>query len=90
MLTPKEKQKLIESYKLHDNDTGSPEVQIAILTEEIQKLLSHLKKNPKDIHSKRGLLGMVIKRKKLLSFLKKEDEKRHDVIVKKTGFKKKK
>jgi len=90
MLTPEEKQKLIESYKLHDKDTGSPEVQIAILTEEIQKLLSHLKKNPKDIHSRRGLLGMVIKRKKLLLFLKKEDEKRHDVIIKKIGLKKKK
>jgi small subunit ribosomal protein S15 len=90
MLTPDEKQKIIEDYKLHDKDTGSPEVQIAILTEEIQRLLSHLKKNPKDLHSRRGLLGMVIKRKKLLFFLKREDEKRHEVIVKKIGLKKKK
>ncbi|MBZ1356684.1 MAG: 30S ribosomal protein S15 [Candidatus Nealsonbacteria bacterium] len=90
MLTLDEKQKIIEDYKLHDKDTGSPEVQIAILTEEIQRLLSHLKKNPKDLHSRRGLLGMVIKRKKLLFFLKREDEKRHEVIVKKVGLKKKK
>ncbi len=90
MLTPEEKQKIIEGCKVHDKDTGSPEVQIAILSEEIQKLLSHLKKNPKDLHSRRGLLGMVIKRKKLLFFLKKEDEKRHESIIKKVGLKKKK
>jgi small subunit ribosomal protein S15 len=55
MLTTEEKQKLIKDYKLHDKDTGSPEVQIAILTEEIKRLLLHLKKNTKDIHSRRGL-----------------------------------
>ncbi len=89
-MTAEEKQKLIKDYKLHDKDTGSPEVQIAILSEEIKSLLGHLKKNPKDTHSRRGLLKMVIKRKKLLSFLKSEDEKRHDAIIKKIGLKKKK
>ncbi len=75
---------------MHDKDTGSAEVQIAILSEEIQRLLSHLKKNAKDNHSRRGLLKMVIKRKKLLTFLKKEDEKRYASIIKKIGLKKKK
>lgn len=89
MLTTEEKQKLIEDYKLHDQDTGSPEVQIAILSEEIKRLLLHLKKNPKDLHSRRGLLKMVVKRKKLLELLKKEDDKRYKSVVKKLGLKKK-
>jgi small subunit ribosomal protein S15 len=89
MLTTEEKQKLITDYKLHDKDTGSPEVQIAILTEEIKRLLLHLKKNAKDVHSRRGLLKMVVRRKKLLAILKEEDEKRYNSIVKKTGLKKK-
>jgi small subunit ribosomal protein S15 len=89
MLTTEEKQKLIKDYKLHDKDTGSPEVQIAILTEEIKRLLLHLKKNTKDIHSRRGLLKMVVKRKKLLAILKEEDQKRYSSIVKKIGLKKK-
>ncbi len=90
MLTTEEKQKLIKSYKLHDQDTGSPDVQIAILSEEIKRLLSHLKTNPKDIHSRRGLLKMVVKRKKLLKLLKAEDEARYESIIKKVGLKKKK
>ncbi len=89
MLTTEEKQKLIKSYKLHDRDTGSPEVQVAILSEEIKRLLLHLKKNPKDVHSRRGLLKMVVKRKKLLALLKAEDDKRYADIVKKVGLKKK-
>lgn len=80
----------MKDYKFHDKDTGSPEVQIAILSEEIKRLLSHLKKNPKDNHSKRGLLKMVIKRKKLLAFLKLKDEKRYQKILSKIGLKKKK
>jgi small subunit ribosomal protein S15 len=90
MLTTDKKQKLIKDYKLHNEDTGSPEVQIAILSEEIKSLLLHLKKNPKDNHSRRGLLKMVIKRKKLLSYLKKEDEKRYQSTIKKIGLKKSK
>ncbi len=89
MLTTEEKQKLIKDYKLHDQDTGSPDVQVAILSEEIKRLLSHLKSNPKDIHSRRGLLKMVVKRKKLLKILKAEDEKRYGNIIKKIGLKKK-
>lgn len=90
MLTTEKKQKIIKEYKLHDQDTGSPDVQIAILSEEIKRLLSHLKTNPKDIHSRRGLLKMVVKRRKLLSILKSEDEKRYEDIIKKVGLKKKK
>ena len=88
MLTPEEKIKIIEKYKLHDLDTGSPEVQIALLTEEIKKLLLHLKKHPKDFHSKRGLLKMVSKRRKFLNYLKEEDTRRYNSIVKKIGLKK--
>lgn len=81
MLTTEEKQKLIKDSKLHDSDTGSPDVQITILSEEIKRLLEHLKRNPKDVHSRRGLLKMVVKRKKLLKVLKAEDEKRYESIV---------
>jgi len=88
MLTPEEKTKIIQKYKLHGKDTGSPEVQAALLTEEIKRLLFHLKKHSKDFHSKRGLLKMVAKRKKFLNYLKKEDEKRYQVILKKIGLKK--
>ena len=88
MLTPEEKEKLIKKYKIHDLDTGSPEVQIALLTEEIKRLILHLKKHPKDFHSKRGLLKMVGKRRRLLSYLKEEDEKRYKDILKKIGLKK--
>ena len=88
MLEPKEKEKIIQKYKLHDKDTGSPEVQIALLSEEIEKLLLHLKKHSKDVHSKRGLLRMVAKRKKLLNYLKEEDEKRYNKIIKAIGLKK--
>ena len=88
MLTPEEKLKLIEKYKIHKADSGSPEVQVALLTEEIKRLLLHLKKHSKDFHSKRGLLKMVAKRKKLLNYLKKEDEKRYNLLIKKVGLKK--
>lgn len=88
MLIPEEKGKIIKDYKLHDLDTGSPEVQIAILTEEIKRLLLHLKTHVKDVHSKRGLLKMVSKRRSLLAYLKKENTKRYNSIVKKIGLKK--
>jgi len=88
MLTPEEKEKIIKKYKLHEVDTGSPEVQIALLTEEIKRLLLHLKKHPKDFHSKRGLLKMVSKRRKFLNYLKEEDTRRYNSIVKKIGLKK--
>ena len=83
MLTPEQKENLIKDYKIHAVDTGSPEVQIALLTEEIKRLLLHLKKHSKDVHSKRGLLKMVSKRKSLLNYLKKESAKRYNSIMKK-------
>ncbi len=88
MLTVKEKSKIIEKLKTHETDTGSAEVQIGILSEEIDQLAKHLKKHPKDNHSRRGLLGMVSQRKKLLNYLAKADEKRHNTLVKKLGLKK--
>ncbi len=86
MLTAQQKTKIIEKYKLHNLDTGSPEVQISLLTEEIKQLLLHLKKHAKDFHSKRGLLKMVSKRRALLAYLKKEDIKRYNAIMKKIGL----
>jgi len=90
MLTPEEKEKIISKYKLHDKDTGSSEVQIALLTEEIERLLLHFKGHAKDFHSKRGLLKMVARRRKLLNYLKEEDEKKYNSIMKKIGLKTKK
>ncbi len=89
MLTSKTKKKVIEKHQIHEKDTGSPEVQVAVLTEQIKKLVSHLKKNPKDNLSRRGLLKMVAKRKTHLNYLKKEDEKRYKSLMQKVGFKKK-
>ena len=88
MLSQKEKEAIIKKYKMHTTDTGSPEVQVALLTEEIKSLLSHLKKHPKDVHSKRGLLKMVSKRRKLLSYLQKENSRRYKSVIKKVGLKK--
>ena len=87
MLKTTKKSKIIKEFESHDKDTGSSEVQVAILTEEIAELAKHLKKHPKDNHSRRGLLGMVAKRKKLLDYLKKEDEKKYVKVVKKLGLK---
>jgi len=88
MLKKETKTKLIKEHGIHDKDTGSSDVQIALLSEEIDKLVSHLKDHPKDVHSKRGLIRMVIKRKKLLAYLSKDDEKRYKEIIKKLGLKK--
>lgn len=88
MLTKRKKTKIIEQYKQHQKDTGSPEVQVAVLTEQIKELTAHLKKHPKDNHSRRGLLGMVAKRKRLLDYLRNEDEKRYNKIIKALGLKK--
>ncbi len=88
MLTVKEKQKIIEKIKTHETDTGSAEVQVGILTEEIKKLTKHLKKHLKDNHSRRGLLGMVSKRKNLLAYLEKTDGKRYNALVKNLELKK--
>ena len=87
MLRTKEKTKIIEKFKTHEKDTGSSDVQSAILSEEIGRLAQHLKKHPKDNHSRRGLLGMVAKRKKLLDYLSHTNPKRHAEIAKKLGLK---
>jgi len=87
MVTKTEKEKIINEHKLHEKDTGSAEVQIAILSEEIEKLLSHLQKNKKDFHSKKDLLKMVAKRRKLLKYLEKTNEKKYKELVKKIGLK---
>lgn len=81
------KQTIIKKYKIHTEDTGSPEVQIAIFSEKIEELAKHLKDNKKDHHSRRGLLGMVNKRRRLLAYLKRQDEKRYKTLSKKLGLK---
>ena len=88
MLTSEEKIKIIRKYGPRETNTGSPEVQIALFTEEIKRLLLHLKKHPKDFHSRRGLLKMVAKRRALLNYLKEESSRRYNAIVKKIGLKK--
>lgn len=87
-LKPKQKEKVISEVKTHDKDTGSSEVQVALLSEQIDKLVLHLKKHQKDVHSRRGLIKMVVTRKKLLAYLKKESEKRYTALIKKLGLKK--
>jgi len=88
MLTPEEKLEIVKKYEIHKGDTGSPEVQIALLSEEIELLIKHLKTHPKDFHSRRGLLKMVERRRKLLKYLKGENEKRYNNIIKKLNLRK--
>ena len=88
MLKKETKTKLIKDFAVHDKDTGSSDVQIALLSKEIDALVLHLKDHPKDFHSKRGLVSMVIKRKKLLAYLQTEDDKRYKEVIKKIGLKK--
>lgn len=86
-LEAKEKSKIIEKFKTHDQDTGSSEVQIAVLSEKILQLTGHLKNHPKDNHSRRGLLGMVAHRKKLLDYLKEDNLRKYNRTIKKLGLK---
>jgi len=88
VLTKERKTEIIGSYKTHQTDTGSPEVQIAILTERINYLTEHFKSHAKDHHSRRGLLKMVSRRRRLLDFLKEEDGKRYKAILKKLNIRK--
>jgi len=88
MLKKEKKSELIKEFGVNEKDTGSSDVQIALLSQEIDSLVAHLKDHPKDNHSRRGLIGMVVKRKKLLSYLKKDNEKRYNQIIKKIGLKK--
>ena len=88
MITKDQKTTVIEANKTHENDTGSPEVQIAILTERIKQLTEHLKEHKHDNHSRRGLLKMVGKRRALLNYLQKKDIERYRAIIKKLGIRK--
>ncbi len=82
MLNKKKKEKIIEKYKTHGSDTGSSQVQIAILTEEIKELTKHLKTHKKDFSSRRGLLKKVAERRRLLNYLRREDEKAYQDLTK--------
>jgi len=87
-LSIEEKRSIIEKYRVHDSDTGSPEVQVAILTERINYLTEHLKTHKKDHHSRRGLLKMVGRRRALLDYLKDADIERYRAIVERLGLRK--
>ena len=87
-MTKERKQEVINTYKREENDTGSPEVQIAILTERITELTEHLKKNPKDHHSRRGLLKMVGQRRNMLAYLKRKDIARYRSLIERLGLRK--
>ena len=87
-LKKEEKDEIIKGNETHEGDTGSPEVQIAIFTEKIKKLTDHLKTHKKDNHSRRGLLKMVSKRRKLLDYLMKTNKKRYGEVVKRLGLRK--
>lgn len=89
MLTKTKKKNAIASAAVHDNDTGSPEVQIAILTRQIEELTNHLKKHQKDKHSRRGLLQMVANRQTHMNYLMKKNTRRYNSLAKKLNLKKK-
>lgn len=86
MLATEKKQEVIRSFMLHDTDTGSPEVQIAIMTERINYLTEHFKVHKKDHHSRRGLLKIVGQRRRLLDYLKKKDVNRYKALIEKLGI----
>ena len=88
MMTKERKQEIINQYKREENDTGSPEVQIALLTERINELTEHLKVHKKDNHSRRGMLKMVGKRRNLLNYLAKKDAESYKALVEKLGLRK--
>lgn len=88
MLTPEIKKQIIEENRTHETDTGSPEVQIAILTYRINELTEHLKVHPKDNHSRRGLLQMVGNRRNLLDYLARKDIERYRACIAKLGIRK--
>jgi small subunit ribosomal protein S15 len=89
MLTKTKKQRVIKNTAIHDTDTGSPEVQVAILTKRIEELTGHLKKHAKDKHSRRGLLQMVAGRQTHMNYLQKSSPRRYNALLKKLNLKKK-
>ncbi|MBQ3455868.1 MAG: 30S ribosomal protein S15 [Synergistaceae bacterium] len=86
MIQKEKKQAVIAEFKTHDNDTGSPEVQIAVLTERIRELTEHLKVHKKDFHSRRGLLKMVGSRRRLLRYLMNKDFNRYRSLIERLGL----
>ena len=86
-LSTTQKQDIIKEFQTVDGDTGSPEVQIALLTHRINKLTDHLKSHAHDVHSRKGLLSMIAKRRRLINFLQKVDKKRAQSVAKKLGLK---
>lgn len=87
VLAKEKKQELIEKFKIHEDDSGSPEVQVALLTQRINQLLEHLKEYTKDHHGRRGLVILVGKRKRLLNYLERKDFKRYSALVESLGLK---
>ncbi len=87
-ITAERKQELIKEYAIHDGDVGSPEVQVAILTERIKNLTEHMNLHKKDFHTRRGLLVMVGKRRRLLDYLKKVDETRYQKLIERLELRK--
>ncbi|QNL44235.1 30S ribosomal protein S15 [Oscillibacter hominis] len=88
MMLKEQKTKIISENRTHEKDTGSPEVQVAILTERINQLTEHMKKNPQDKHSQRGLLKMVGKRRNMLDYLQRKDIERYRALIAKLGLRK--
>lgn len=88
MKFPGDKSQVIVEFRTHDSDTGSPEIQIALLTKRIQHLTDHFKGNPKDHHSRRGLLRLVSRRRRLLDYTRRQDEERYRKIIQALGLRK--
>lgn len=87
MLTKRVKENVAKGVKRHDSDTGSPEVQVALITRQIEELSTHLRKHKKDFHSRRGLLQLVADRRKHLRYLERKDEKAYGKLIEKLGLK---
>ncbi len=88
MLTKRKKENVMKTTARHDSDTGSPEVQVGLLTKQINELAAHLKKHPSDVHSRRGLLGMVANRRAHLKYLEKKNKRSYNALIKKLDLKK--
>lgn len=87
-LTPEAKEAIMAEFKLHDSDTGSPEVQVALLTQRIKDITEHLKIHAKDFHTRRGLLKLIGKRRRLLDYLQEKDVARYRTLIKALGLRK--
>ena len=86
MLDGETKGRLIQEYRIHEKDTGSTELQVAVLTERIRQVTDHLRSHKKDVHSRRGLVGMVSKRRRLLNYLSNEDVNRYQTLISRLGL----